>query len=195
MPARLPSLLLALAVGAATPARAAMETFRIDPDHFSIGFFVMHLGYERVLGMFQRASGSFELDDDAEKAQNIRVEIEAASVTTGHRERDRHLVGGDFFNAREFPKIGFVGGAVEKAGLNRARVTGELTLLGRKRPVVVEVSLNKIANYPMEHRRKTVGISARAKIKRSDFGMSYGLDNGLVGDDVELVFEFEANRQ
>jgi polyisoprenoid-binding protein YceI len=190
-------LLLALALLCALtrPAAAAMERYAIDPGNFSIAFMVSHLGYARVLGQFLKGSGAFELDDEAEKLQNIRVEIDAESVFTNNAERDRHLRGTDFFAAREFPKISFTGTSVEKTGINRVRITGELTLIGRKRPLVIEATLNKLANYPMDHRRRTVGVSARAKLKRSDFGMTYGADNGLVGDEIELIFEFEALRQ
>jgi len=185
----------ALLCALAQPAAAAMERYVIDPEHLSVAFMVNHLGYERLLGQFLKGAGSFELDAEAEKLQNIRVEIDADSVFTNHAERDRHLRSADFLSAREFPKITFTGTSFEKAGINRVRVTGELTLLGRKRPFTLEATLNKLANYPIDHRRPTVGVSARAKLKRSDFGMTYGADNGLVGDDIELIFEFEAVRR
>ncbi|MSO71538.1 MAG: YceI family protein [Alphaproteobacteria bacterium] len=186
-------LIGALLCAFANPAAAAMGRYVIDPEHFTIAFMASHLGYERTLGQFLKGTGGFELDDEAETLANIRVEIDADSVFTNHAERDRHLRSADFLAAREFPKITFTGTSFEKSGINRVRITGELTLLGRKRPLVLEATLNKLANYPIDHRRRTVGVSARAKLKRSDFGMTYGTDNGLVGDEIELIFEFEAN--
>lgn len=187
------ALIGALLCVVANPATAAMQHFVIDPDHFTIAFMATHLGYARELGQFLKGTGSFDLDDEAEKLSNITVEIDAGSVFTNHAERDRHLRSADFLAVREYPKITFSGIGFEKTGINRLRVTGELTLLGRKRPLVVEATLNKLANYPIDHLRRTVGVSARAKLKRSDFGMTYGTDNGLVGDEIELIFEFEAN--
>ena len=80
----------------------------------------------------------------------------------------------------------------EKTGDNTGIVTGDLTLLGQTRPVDVNVTLNKAAEYPIGHEDHTLGISAEAVIKRSDWGMTYGLENGLVGDEVRLRFGFEA---
>jgi polyisoprenoid-binding protein YceI len=72
---------------------------------------------------------------------------------------------------------------------------GDLTLLGQTHPVVVAVTLNKAAKYPFGHGKHTLGVSARAKLKRSQWGMGYGVANKMVGDEVELLFEFEALRQ
>jgi polyisoprenoid-binding protein YceI len=172
-------------------AKADLERYEIDPAHFSIGFLVGHLGYERVLGMFLEGEGEFMLDDQAEQVSEIHIEIEAESVFTNNRDRDRHLRSGDFLNAGEFPTIVFEGTEVEKTGINSAIIRGDLTLLGQTRPVSVDVTVNKIAVYPFDHERKTVGVSARATFNRGDFGMTYGLDNGMVADEVELIFEFE----
>ena len=173
-------------------ARAEFERYRIDSDHFSIGFLVAHLGYEKVLGMFLEGEGEFRLDEAAELISDIRIQIEADSVFTNHGRRDRHLKSADFLNAREFPEIVFVGTEVEATGINSATVHGELTLLGQTRPLSLDVTINKIAVYPFDHERKTIGVSARTSFNRSDFAMTYGVDNGLVGDKVELILEFEA---
>lgn len=173
-------------------ANAEPERYRIDPDHFSVGFLVTHLGYEKVLGMFLEAEGEFRLDDVAQTVADIRIEIDADSVFTNHRRRDRHLKSADFLNSREFPKIVYTGSEIEVTGANTATVHGELTLLGQKRPISMDVTVNKLAVYPIEHERKTVGVSGRVHFNRSDFAMNYGVGNGFVGDEVELIFEFEA---
>jgi polyisoprenoid-binding protein YceI len=192
---KLAPLLGAVLCALAGPASAAMAHYVIDPDHFTIAFMATHLGYEREMGMFLKGAGSFDLDDEAEKLENIRVEIDAESVFTNNAERDRHLRSADFLSAREFPKITFTASRFEKSGINGVKITGELSLLGSKRPLILDATLNKLANYPIDHQRRTVGVSARAKLKRSDFGMTYGTDNGLVGDEIELIFEFEANQR
>lgn len=191
---RLFAPLVALAL-AATPAAAEPRDYEIDPEHFSIGFMVGHIGYERLLGMFLEGEGSFTYDAEAGTVSDIRVEIAADSVFSNHERRDRHLRGSDFLNAGEFPEIVFTGTRAEKTGDNTGLIHGELDLLGVRRPVTVEVTLNKAADYPFGHKRHTLGLSARATLQRSDFGMTYGVDGNLVGDTVDLIFEFEAIAQ
>ena len=186
-------LALALALALAAPAaRAAPQAFEIDPEHFSIGFQTSHVGYERLLGMFLEASGSFVYDAEAQTVSDVRVAVAADSVFTNHERRDRHVRSSDFLNAGEFAEIVFTGRRAEKTGDRTGLIHGELELLGVRRPVTVEVTLNKAAEYPFGHEKFTLGISARASLKRSDFGMTYALDGGLVGDTVDLIFEFEA---
>lgn len=83
----------------------------------------------------------------------------------------------------------------EETGDNTGTVTGDLTLLGQTRPVDIDVTLNKAAEYPFGHEEYTLGISAETVIKRSDWGMTYGVDNGMVGDEVSLRFGFEAIKE
>ncbi len=178
-----------------TSAWAAPESYRIDPEHFSIGFMVDHLGFQNQLGMFLEGEGSFTYDADAAAVSDLRVEIEADSVFTNHKRRDRHLRSPDFLNSKEFPKIIFTGTEVEKTSDTTGLVHGELELLGQTRPVTLEVTLNRAAVYPFGHEQETLGISARTSFLRSAFGMAYAVDNGLVGDEVELILEFEAIKQ
>lgn len=180
---------------AATPASAEPRKYEIDPEHFSIGFLVGHIGYERLLGMFLEGAGSFVYDAGAETVSDIRVVIAADSVFSNHERRDRHVRGSDFLNAGEFPEIVFTGTRVEKTGETTGLVHGELDLLGVTRPVTLEVTLNKAAAYPFGHKKHTLGISARATLQRSEWGMTYGVDGNLVGDTVDLIFEFEAIAQ
>lgn len=180
---------------AASAALAAPETYDIDPEHFSIGFTAGHLGYDSVIGMFLEGGGSFTFDAEAAAVTDLRVEIEADSVFTNHKKRDKHLRSPDFLNAREFRKIIFTGTSVEKTSETTGLVHGELELTGRKRPVTLEVTLNKSAVYPIGHKKQTLGISARTSFLRSEFAMAYGVDNGLVGDEITLMLEFEANKR
>jgi polyisoprenoid-binding protein YceI len=185
------SLVAIVALGT-MPTRAAPQAFEIDPEHFSVGFGVFHAGYEKLLGMFLEGEGSFTWDAETGTLSDVRVTIAADSVFTNHERRDRHVRGSDFLNAGEFPDIVFVGKRAERTGENTGLVHGELTMLGVSRPVTVAVTLNKAAVYPFGHRKFTLGISAKATLKRSDFGMTYALDGDLVGDTVDLSFEFEA---
>lgn len=187
--------LLAPALLLAGNAGAEPADWRIDPEHFSIAFDVEHIGYQRQIGLFRDASGSFRYDPEANELVEGRVVVEADSVFTDHDERDRHLRDDDFLDADDHPEIVFEATGWTPEADDRGTLAGRLTLLGRTHPVELDVTLNKRAEYPFGHGRETLGISARTTIARSGWGMDYAVDNGLVGDDVALRFEFEAIRQ
>jgi len=177
-------------------ARAEYERYAIDPAHFSIGFLTEHLGYEKVLGMFLDASGSFEYDPEGPAVRAIEIEVQAASVFTGHDARDGHLRSPDFLSAEAHPTIRFVGTHAEQTGENTGIVHGDLTIRGETRPVSFTVTLNKSEEYPFGAGPPFVlGVSVRGTVRRSDFGSTYGVANGWVGDEIELIVEFEAIRQ
>jgi len=183
----------ALALFAGT-VHAKPEEFEIDEEHFSIAFQIQHAGLYDVFGMFTEGEGEFVFDEEALTISDIKIEIETDSVYTAHKKRDGHLRSGDFLNAREFPKITFVGTGSERTGDRTGRVTGDLTLLGVTRPVTLEVEFVSSGPYLFNRRQYRVGINAQTTIKRSDFGMTYALDNNGVGDEVKLFLGFEAIR-
>ena len=189
---RLLALLLTVAAGA---AHAQLARYEIDPEHFSVGFLVDHLGYARVLGIFQKASGTYAFDETSGALSDVRIVIDAGSVYTAHRKRDNHLKSADFLNAGEFPQIVFKGAQAKRTGERTFAIDGQLELLGKTLPVTVEAKWNKSGKYELPGATAYVmGVSARTSFKRSDFGMKYGVANGWVGDTVELMFEFEARR-
>jgi len=182
------------AVSAAAQAEPAR--YQIDPEHFSVGFLVDHLGYAKVLGMFRESTGSYTFDEKTGTLSEVRLVIDAQSVYTGHRARDRHLAGPDFLNAGEFREIVFKGAAAKRTGERTFVVEGELELVGKTQPLTLEVTWNKSGKYELPGTDAYVmGASARGRFKRSAFGMSYGVANGWVGDTVELIVEFEAKRK
>jgi polyisoprenoid-binding protein YceI len=189
---RLLALLLTVAAGA---AHAQLARYEIDPEHFSVGFLVDHLGYARVLGIFQKASGTYAFDETSGALSDVRIVIDAGSVYTAHRKRDNHLKSADFLNAGEFPQIVFKGAQAKRTGERTFAIDGQLEMLGKTLPVTVEAKWNKSGKYELPGATAYVmGVSARTSFKRSDFGMKYGVANGWVGDTVELMFEFEARR-
>jgi len=179
------------------PLAAAPATYRIDPEHFSIAFLIEHIGYERLIGQFTQASGEFVYDEQAKQLRSGVVEVHSANVTTHHDRRDAHVRSGDFLDAGKHPIIRFVAREYRagESGSEPGTLRGELTMLGQTHPVELKVRLNKAAKYPFGHRKHTLGVSASAAIQRSRWGMTYGVANGMVGDQVELLFEFEALRQ
>lgn len=193
------ALVFALAVGSG-PVRAEPAEYRIDPDHLSIGFLVDHIGYASVLGMFRKAEGSFRFDEQTGVMNDLRVVVDTASVYTNHKKRDDHLRSADFLNSLEFPQMVFTAAEARPVGERRYRVQGRLELLGRKRPLILETTWNKSAEYPFGGgvfggKPYVMGVSARGSFKRSDYGMNYSVDNGWVGDEIRLIIEFEAIRQ
>ncbi|MEL7132608.1 MAG: YceI family protein, partial [Pseudomonadota bacterium] len=106
--------------------------------------------------------------------------------------RDGHVRNKDFLHVTEHPEITFVASGGTPAGDANGSVTGDLTILGVTRPVTLDVTLNKVAAYPFGHKREVLGLSMSTTIQRSDFGMTYGVENGLVGDEVRINIETEA---
>ena len=189
-----------LLVMTATDAGAAPKKYVIDPAHLSIGFLVDHAGYDKVLGMFRKAKGEVTFDEETRTLSAGSVVIDTESVFTNHEKRDQHLRSPDFLNAGEFPKMTFTLTGSEATGDKTGTVEGELELLGRKHPVTLNVTLNKAAEYPFGgslfgSKPYALGISARGSFKRSTFGMTYGVEQGWVGDEIELIIEFEAVRE
>lgn len=198
----LPRLLLicALSAGAvlARPAAAEAQRYDIDPEHVTVAFLVDHIGYAKTLGQFRKVTGGFAFDETTGKLGDLRVVIDTASVDTGHEARDGHLRGKDFLDVARFPRMTFTATSMQRRDAGRFTLTGELELLGRRRPVTLEATLNKSERYPIGPpmmKPWVIGVSARGRIKRSEFGMNYGVANGLVGDDVELIIELEARRK
>lgn len=177
--------------------QAEQADWEIDPEHFSIVFGADHIGYQQQLGMFLKGSGSFRFDPETGILANGRVEIQADSVFSNHEDRDDHLRGGDFLNARRNPLIVFEASnfVPSEEDSSFGTLNGSLTMLGETHPVELDVVINKRESYPFGHRQETLGISAHTVITRSTWGMDYGVADELVGDEVSLRFEFEAIRQ
>ncbi|MGE0070343.1 MAG: YceI family protein [Thiomonas sp.] len=186
---------LVLTTSGMSAARAAPQTYEIDPEHFSIGFQVQHVGYASVIGLFLEASGQFVYDEETRRLSSGRVVVAADSVFTNHKKRDGHLRDRDFLQARRYPEIVFEAGKFTSGENNTGKLEGTLTLRGETRPVVLDVTLNKAASYPFGHRKHTLGISARTTLLRSEWGMDYAVKGDMVSDRVEMRFELEAVRQ
>jgi polyisoprenoid-binding protein YceI len=177
------------------PSRAAPERYQLDANHMAIAFLVSHVGFAKTLGQFTRAEGTFVFDPEKPAVSDIAVTIDAASVDTQHEERDKHLRAQDFLWVEQHPQITFRGTAAEQTAPRTGRITGDLTIRGVTKPVTLDVVWNKSGQYTFGDMHYATGISARTKIKRSDFGMTYALEGGMVGDEIEIILEFEGIRQ
>ncbi|MBA3598434.1 MAG: YceI family protein [Methylibium sp.] len=194
------ALLAVAAFTAAAPAQAQSARYELDPEHLSIGFLVEHVGYQKILGMFRAAKGSYTFDEATAQLSDVRIEVDTASVFSNHKKRDDHLKGPDFLNSSEFPNMVFTATGAKKTGERTFEIAGQLELLGRKQPLVLQATWNKSAESPMGGgflggKPYVMGVSARGSFKRSAYGMNYAVANGWVGDEVALIIEFEAIRK
>jgi polyisoprenoid-binding protein YceI len=186
--------LLAAALALPVAAYANPESYTLDPYHTFPQFEVDHLGVSTMRGTFRKSSGKFTIDRAA-KTGSVELSVETASIDTGDsdkgsrpRARDEHLRTADFFNVAEFPRMTFKSTGVKFAGDSPAEVAGQLTLLGVTKPLTLKVERWICKDNPMS-KKPMCGGNASASLKRSDFGMKYGIP--AVGDDLKLFFEFE----
>lgn len=171
-------------------APALAEDYTVDPRHTYPSFEVNHMGLSTQRGRFGATGGKITLDAAA-RTGAVLIEIDARSVSTGLPELEKHLRGEDFFNVEKHPRITFKSGSVEFDGEKPRAVHGELTMLGVTKPVTLAVSSFNCRIHPM-NKRFVCGADASARIKRSEFGMTYAIP--AVSDDVDLSIQIEAFR-
>ncbi|MCM2343167.1 MAG: YceI family protein [Alphaproteobacteria bacterium] len=178
---------VALTVGV-SGVQAAPMTYTLDNPHTQIVFSVSHLGFSHSMGKFTDYEGKFIFDPENPTASAVDVTIKAASVDLAHDKWNDHLKNADFFNVEKFPTITFKSTKIDTTGEKTADITGDLTILGVTKPVVLKTVYNKTDKHPYSG-KMVAGFSATASIKRSDFGMTYGLPG--VADDVNIMLEVE----
>ena len=125
-----------------TGAAFAADSYDIDPTHAWVRFETNHAGWSQAQGAFKAVSGTIAFDKEDVTKSTVEIVLEAASIDTNDEKRDTHLKSPDFLNAEEFPQITFKSTAIEKTGDKTAKVTGDLTLLGTAKPVVLDVTWN-----------------------------------------------------
>ncbi len=167
----------------------ATDIYKIDPNHINIVWQADHFGFSSPYGKFNDVEGEVVLDEKEPQNSSVKIVIKANSINTGIERFDNHLKTSDFFNTDQFPEIIFESSSIQSNSNNSGVIRGYLTLLGIKKSIELQVKLNKIGLNPISQ-KKTIGISAFAKIKRSDFNMKYGLPG--IGDVVKINIEAEA---
>lgn len=180
------------------PALSSAATWQIDPDHSSFQFKVRHLMVSNVKGDFTKVKGVVTMDEKDLANLKVDLTIDAASVNTGHAKRDEHLRNADFFDVAKYPTITFVSKRAEKAGPDRLKVTGDLTIHGVTREVTVDVEgPTQEVKDPGGNLRR--GATATTRINRKDFGLTWNrvLETGgvVVGEDVNISVEIELVRK
>lgn len=185
-------LFAALVLWSTTAQAADTHKFAYDPAHTQVMFSVSHLGYSFSHGRFTKFSGGFAFDEAQPEKSVADMTIETNSLVMDSEAWEKHLKNEDFFNVEKFPTMAFKTTKVVKTGDKTAQVTGDFTLLGVTKPITLEVTLNNSGIHPYS-KSYAAGFSATGTIKRSDFGMEYGLPG--VGDDVSLNIQVEGIRQ
>jgi polyisoprenoid-binding protein YceI len=177
-----------------TSTPASIVTWKLDPAHSRAEFKVKHMMISNVKGSFSGLSGT--LFEDASNPNQSRVEaaIDLTTISTGDPQRDGHLKSPDFFDAEHYPQMIFKSTKVEKKGNEEYAVTGDLTVHGVTKPVTFDVEgPSSPGKDPWGNTR--IGLSARTKINRKDFGLSWNsaLETGgvLVGEDVQIELDVQ----
>lgn len=188
------SLLLAATVSLSLPAQAesaAAGKYKIDPVHSSVVFSMAHLGLSQFgNGRFNTFEGDFNLNPNAKS--DVSVTIQTASVDTNHQKRDEHLRSPDFLNSKQFPIMRFVSRKVSYAASGEpVSIEGDLELHGVTKPATFLVKAVGAGKDPWSGYRS--GYTATSVIKRSDFGMKFGLPD--IGDDISVTMQIEAIKQ
>ena len=183
-----------LAAALSLPAAAATGTWQIDPNHSSAQFAVKHLGLSTVRGAFTKVTGTVSLDDKDVTKSTVDVTIDANSVDTRVPNRDNDLRSDHFFDVAKYPTITFKSTKVEQVAPGKLKVTGDLTIHGTTKSVILDVDgPSAPIKDPWGNQRSAA--SASTELNRQDYGVKWNakLDNGgvVVGDDVQITIDLE----
>ena len=169
-------------------AFAQVQTWNIDPNHTAAQFSVRHMGISTVRGAFTKVSGSAQYDPSDLSKTSVEATIEAASVDTRVSMRDDDLRSANYFDVAKYPTITFKSKSVQAAGAGKLKITGDLTIHGTTKEVVLDVDS---PSAPVKDPRGNshVGASAATTISRKDFGV--GSANLMIGDEISITIDVE----
>jgi polyisoprenoid-binding protein YceI len=186
------ALLASLApVGAADPAKVSAGNYAVESTHAQIQWSTSHFGFNDYFGLFGSPTGTLSLDPANLNASKVSISVPVSSNVTSSEKLTAHMLKADFLNAEKFPTATFESTSVVATDKS-AKIAGNLTLLGVTKPVVLDTTFSG-AGKNAYNGKETVGFHATTTIKRSYFGMKYGLP--LVGDDVKLNISVAFEKQ
>jgi len=165
------------------------DLYKIDPMHANLVWSANHFGFSSPSGKFSEVEGKIIIDERNPQNSSVEVFIKTNSITTGFTKFDTHLKSADFFNVEKFPIVTFKSTSVRSSGSNGAKVAGLLTIKEISKSVVLDVKINKIGKNPITQ-NKTIGMTISGKVKRSLFGINYGIPG--ISDEVNIQIECEA---
>jgi polyisoprenoid-binding protein YceI len=175
--------------GQADTSRVQAGTYKVDPAHTQIVFTVNHFGFSFYHGLLGDSTGTLTIDPKAPETASVQIEIPMSGLRTTSDKLTEHLATADFLDAAKFPTATFKSTKVELDG-DAAEITGDLTLHGVTKPVVLDVNFTGAGANPM-NKAETVGFSAGTTIKRSDFGINAYVPNISDEVDLEITVAFE----
>ncbi|MEY8842412.1 YceI family protein [Cribrihabitans sp. XS_ASV171] len=174
---------------AATAALAAPEKYVLDASHSQILFSYNHLGFSTTYGLFSGFEGEIMFDQEDPANSSVSVSMPVMSMLTGWEERFQHFMSDDFFGASEGDMITFTSTGIAVTGEDTAQITGDLTLNGVTKEVVLDAVLNQTGNHPMAN-KPWAGFDATTTLVRSDYNL--GMFAPHVSDEVEVRISIEA---
>ena len=181
--------LSALLATFAMPVLAAPEAYVLDSSHSQVVFSYNHLGYSTTYGMFSGFEGEIMFDQEDPANSTVSVSMPLMSMFTGWEAREAHFMSEDFFDAAEGDVITFTSTGIEVTGENTANITGDLTMNGVTKSVVLDATLNQASNHPMAE-KPWAGFDATTTLLRSDFEV--GAFAPFVSDEVKVMISLEA---
>ena len=181
----------ALAVSAGS-ALAAPETYELDPSHSQVVFTYNHLGFSTTTGMFSGFEGTIEFDAEDPANSSVSVSMPLMSMFTGWEKREEHFMSEDFFGAKEGDLVTFASTGIEVTGENTAKITGDLSMNGVTKSVVLDTVLNQKSDAHPMNNRPWLGFDASTTLLRSDFGVDKFAP--YVSDEVEVHISIEAGK-
>ncbi len=185
-------LLVCLAGFANSLATAQTETWRLDPPHSAAQFAVRHTGISTVRGTFTKVGGELRYSAADPTKSSLDVTIDAASLDTRVEMRDNDLRSAHFLETAKYPTITFKSKRVEVAGAGKLKVTGDLTIHGVTKEVVLDVD-GPTPAMKDPRGNEHMGASAATRINRQDFGV--GETSGMIGNDVNIQIDVEMIKQ
>ncbi|MFQ1700648.1 YceI family protein [Loktanella agnita] len=173
----------------AATASAETESYVLDPSHSQIVFTYNHLGYSTGMGMFSGFEGEIELDQEDPAVSSVNVSFPVRSMLTGWEARFEHFMSDDFFGASDDDMVTFASTGIEVTGDDTALITGDLSMNGVTKSVVLDAKLNQLSDHPMQN-KPWAGFDATTTLLRSDFEV--GAFAPFVSDEVEVTISVEA---
>lgn len=183
------ALSLGLMGAAFSSAVAAPVKYTLDESHSQVVFSYDHLGYSTTYGMFSGFGGEIMFDQENPANSSVSVSIAADTILTGWTARDDHFKNEDFFDVTNNNVVTFTSTAIEVTGKDTALITGDLTINGVTKSVVLDAKLNQVGEHPMAN-KQWAGFDATTTLVRSDFDL--GMFTPFVGDEVALIISVEA---